>query len=138
MSQATAALRSYFSRRPMPPLAMDADGEQKFITANGAHIPVGEKGELKGKAGKAIEAHAEKAKTVEAKRASVKDAMQKIAGGSKEETIPNLRDDLGQYGGTNDVTLMPGIPGPKGKVLLHIASEHGEGVIPGVLDAVIE
>ena len=74
------------------------------------------------------------------KRAAVKDAMRKIAAGSTEVTIPALRDDLEQYGGTNDVTIVQGwaAEGGKGAGLSHIIKEHGEGVIPGVLEAVID
>lgn len=61
--------------------------------------------------------------------------MNAIANGSKEATVPNLRDDLEQYGGTNDITFERG---DEKSGLEHIALRHGHKVIPGVLDTVIE
>ncbi len=49
------ATTKFFLLCAYPDLAFDADPkEQKWITVNGAHIPVGEGGELKGKVGKKI------------------------------------------------------------------------------------
>ena len=73
--------------------------------------------------------------TVQEKRQAVNQAIEKIANGSEEETIPNLRNDLEQFGGTNDVTL---VRGDKGKGLEHIAARRGAETIPGVLEAVVD
>jgi len=73
--------------------------------------------------------------SLEEKRAAVRDAMEKLANGSPEETIPGLRDDLEQFGGTNDVTI---VTGDAKKGLVHIADRHGQEVIPGVLEAVVD
>ena len=69
------------------------------------------------------------------KRDSVLDALQKIADGSEEETIPNLRNDLEQYGGTNDITL------PWGnlkKGIYHIAYRRGTETLLHVVDALAD
>jgi hypothetical protein len=71
-------------------------------------------------------------KSVEEKRAAVKDAMREIANGKPEATIPDLRNDLEQFGGTNDVTI---VRGDKKKGLEHIVERHGQEVVPGVLEA---
>lgn len=56
------------------------------------------------------------------KAQEVKAALQKIADGAEEATVENLRNDLEQYGGTNDVTF---IYGNNKKGLVHIADKHG-------------
>ena len=70
------------------------------------------------------------------KAREVKSALQKIADGAEEATVKNLRDDLEQYGGTNDVTF---IYGDENKGLFHIADKHG-GIktLLKVLDAVVD
>lgn len=62
-------------------------------------------------------------------------ALQKIADGSDEETVKNLRDDLEQYGGTNDVTF---IFGNDKKGIKHIAQRHGKKTLLKVFDTVID
>ena len=69
------------------------------------------------------------------KRDSVLGALAKIADGSEEETIPNLRNDLEQYGGTNDITL------PWGnlkKGIYHIAYRRGTETLLHVVDALAD
>ncbi|MCH5277767.1 MAG: hypothetical protein J1E80_08040 [Desulfovibrionaceae bacterium] len=67
------------------------------------------------------------------RRDKVEDAMREIANGRPESTIPGLRNDLEQYGGTNDVTI---IKGDRKKGLEHIAARHGHSCIAPVLEAV--
>ena len=69
------------------------------------------------------------------KAQEVKSALQKIANGSEEETVKDLRDDLEQYGGTNDVTF---IFGDNKKGIQHIAQKHGIKTLLGVFDSVID
>lgn len=70
------------------------------------------------------------------KAREVRAALQKIANGAEEATVSNLRDDLQQYGGTNDITF---IYGNEKKGLFHIASKHG-GIktLLKVLDTVVD
>ncbi len=74
-------------------------------------------------------------KTIKKAR-EVKQALQKIANGSEEETVKNLRDDLDLYGGTNDVTF---VFGDEKKGIVHIANKHG-GIktLLNVFDTVID
>lgn len=113
------------------------DGEDGWITMNGTPVKVDDKG--KAVAGPSnVTGQGQKqatAKSVEEKRTAVKGAMQKIANGSPEETVPGLRDDLEQFGGTNDVTI---VRGDKKKGLEHIAARHGAEVIPDVLEAIVD
>ncbi len=60
-------------------------------------------------------------------------ALQKIADGSNEETVPDLRSDLEQYGGTNDVTF---VYGNAKKGLEHIGARRGIDTVLGVVDTV--
>lgn len=62
-------------------------------------------------------------------------ALQKIANEAEESTVKNLRDDLSQYGGTNDVTF---VFGDKKKGIAHIVDSHGVDVLPQVFDTVID
>ena len=62
----------------------------------------------------------------EQRKTALNGALQKLVDGSPEATMPNLRSDLDQFGGTNDVTLMMG---DKKKGLIHI--EKGQS---GVID----
>ncbi|MBR5599417.1 MAG: hypothetical protein IKW39_05185, partial [Alphaproteobacteria bacterium] len=73
-------------------------------------------------------------KTIQKAR-EVKSALQKIANGSEEETVVNLRDDLEQFGGTNDVTF---IYGNDKKGIYHIAEVHGIKTLLRVFDTVID
>lgn len=70
------------------------------------------------------------------KAREVKSALQKIVDGAEEATVKDLRDDLEQYGGTNDVTF---IYGDEKKGLFHIANKHG-GIktLLKVLDTVVD
>ncbi len=68
-----------------------------------------------------------------ARREKVEDAMLEIANGKSEATMPGLRHDLKQYGGTNDVTI---IKGDNKKGLIHIEARHGRACIAPVLEAV--
>ena len=61
-------------------------------------------------------------------------ALKKIAAGSEEETVPGLRPDFVQYGGTPDVTF---IWGDNNKGLQHIAQKHGADILPQVIDTVV-
>lgn len=67
------------------------------------------------------------------RRDRVEDAMREIANGRSESTIPHLRNDLEQYGGTNDVTI---VRGDATKGLVHIADRHGHAAVAHVLEAV--
>ena len=69
------------------------------------------------------------------KAREVLSALQKIANGSEEETVKNLRDDLDQYGGTNDVTF---IYGNHKKGIQHIAEKHGAKTLLKVFDTVVD
>lgn len=62
--------------------------------------------------------------------------MQEIVNGAEEATVKDLRNDLEQYGGTNDVTF---IYGDEKKGLFHIADKHG-GIktLLKVLDTVVD
>lgn len=62
-------------------------------------------------------------------------ALQKIANGSEEETVKNLRNDLEEYGGTNDVTF---VFGNNKKGIIHITKKHGIKTLFKVFDAVID
>ena len=62
-------------------------------------------------------------------------ALQKIVNGSEEETVPGLRNDLAQYGGTNDITFCWG---NKKKGIYHIAYRRGIDTLLQVIDAVAE
>ena len=69
------------------------------------------------------------------KHKQIEKALFEIAAGADEAVVPNLRDDLEQFGGTNDVTL---VKGDKKKGLIHIAERHGAETVPNVLDALID
>lgn len=69
------------------------------------------------------------------KRDSVLDALQKIAEGSAEETVPNLRNDLEQFGGTNDITFLWG---NLKKGMYHIAYRRGIETLLHVVDALAD
>ena len=62
-------------------------------------------------------------------------ALQKIANGSEEETVSGLRNDLEQYGGTNDVTFYWG---NEKKCIYHIAYRRGINTLYHVIDAVAD
>ena len=64
----------------------------------------------------------------------VVNALKKIVNGSEEETVKNLRNDLGQYGGTNDITF---VFGNNKKGIQHIAQKHGNKTLLNVIDTVI-
>jgi hypothetical protein len=61
-------------------------------------------------------------------------ALDNIASGSEEEIVVNLRDDLGQYGGSNDISF---IYGDDKKGLVHIAQRHSVETLGKVIDTVI-
>ena len=67
------------------------------------------------------------------RRDKVEDAMREIANGRPEATVRGLRNDLEQYGGTNDVTIMRG---DDKKGLIHIEQRHGIASVAPVLEAV--
>ncbi len=69
------------------------------------------------------------------KAREVKAALERIASGSAEETVKNLRNDLEQYGGTNDVTF---VFGDEKKGIRHIAEKHGVKTLLKVFDAVVD
>ena len=69
------------------------------------------------------------------KAREVKAALERIASGSSEETVRNLRNDLEQYGGTNDVTF---VFGDEKKGIKHIAERHGTKTLLAVFDAVVD
>ena len=69
------------------------------------------------------------------KAREVKAALQKIAEGAEEATLANLRNDLEQYGGTNDVTFKFG---DEKKGIRHIAEKHGFKTLLQVFDSVVD
>ncbi len=93
--------------------------EKKWITVNGTPIPLDENGNLQGKVGSKIKHETEVAEKV--KKAI--NALERIQAGEEEVTIPSLRNDLEQYGGTNDITFMKG---DGGKGVTHLI-ENGRG-----------
>ncbi len=105
--------------------------EKKWITVKGASIPLDEEGNLQGKVGKKIEKETE----ISEKKQKIKNALQEIADGKEEVTLPKLRDDLEQYGGTNDITL---IKGNKKEGIIHIIENGREHYLGDILDAVVE
>lgn len=97
---------------------LKAVNEDKWITINGKHILLKD-GDTPHKAIKRIE---------------LKSAIYDVVNGDKEETlIKNVRDDLEQYGGSNDIAIIKGKS--KGGAL-HIINEH-EKDIDGVVDAIV-
>lgn len=66
------------------------------------------------------------------RRDQVEAAVLDLVNGKEESTIQDLRNDLEQYGGTNDVTL---VNGDDGKGIVHIEKRHGYGTVPFVLEA---
>lgn len=116
------------------PTAHDAacDGEKVWRTSkNGKHFEVDtETGEItRGNIG---QTEWDSPSAQDARRDKVEDAMREIANGKAEATVADLRNDLEQYGGTNDVTI---IRGDKKKGLIHIEKRHGSGCIGPVLEA---
>ncbi len=69
------------------------------------------------------------------KRDAVRNAILKINKGAHEATVKNLRNDLEQFGGTNNVTF---IRGNKKKGLEHIIQNGREHYLGAILDTVIE
>lgn len=69
------------------------------------------------------------------KAKDVVNALKKIADGSEEETVKNLRNDLEQYGGTNDITF---VFGNDKKGIKHIAQKHGVKTLLKVFDTVVD
>ena len=69
------------------------------------------------------------------KAKEVVNALKKIADGSEEETVEDLRNDLEQYGGTNDVTF---VFGNDKKGIKHIAQKHGAKTLLKVFDTVVD
>ena len=78
--------------------------KQEWITVNGACVPLDKNGDLQGTVGRKIE----KDTDVSEKKKQIKNALQEIADGKEEVTLNKLRNDLEQYGGTNDITLIKG------------------------------
>ncbi len=62
-------------------------------------------------------------------------SLQEIVNGAEEATVKDLRNDLTQYGGTNDITF---VWGNKKKGIVHIATDHSVDVLPKVIDTVID
>lgn len=93
--------------------------KEKWITVNGAHIPIGEGGNLQGKTGNKIEKDCNTAEKVK----KTIDALKRIQSGEEEVTVQSLRNDLEEYGGTNDITFMKG---DAGKGVTHLI-ENGRG-----------
>lgn len=69
------------------------------------------------------------------KAREVRAALQKIAEGAEEATVANLRNDLDQYGGTNDVTFKFG---DEKSGIRHIAEKHGLKTLLQVFDSVVD
>ncbi|MDO5116694.1 MAG: hypothetical protein Q4D58_11460 [Synergistaceae bacterium] len=62
-------------------------------------------------------------------------AMQDIVSGAEEATILEARDDVSQYGGTNDVTLLWG---DSKKGLAHIGGKRGAEAVGSIVRTVID
>lgn len=62
-------------------------------------------------------------------------ALQKIVNGSEEETVSGLRNDLAQYGGTDEITFYWG---NEKKGIYHIAYRRGVDTLLHVIDAVAD
>lgn len=109
-----------------------ADAEIWRTTANGKHFELDtETGEItRGNIG---QGEWDSPSRQNSRRDKVEDAMLEIANGKPEATVSGLRNDLEQYGGTNDVTI---IRGDSKKGLIHIAKRHGEKAVAPVLEAV--
>ncbi len=105
--------------------------KQEWITVNGACVPLDKNGDLQGSVGRKIE----KDTDVSEKKKQIKNALQEIADGKEEVTLNKLRNDLEQYGGTNDVTL---IRGNKKEGILHIIENGREHYLGDILDTVVE
>ena len=69
------------------------------------------------------------------KRDVIIPALQRIVDGSEEEVLTGIRNDLEQYGGTNDITL---VWGNEKKGIYHIAYRRGMNTLMHVLDAVAD
>ena len=69
------------------------------------------------------------------KRTPILNALQKIANGSEEEIISDLRNDLEQFGGTNDITFYWG---NEKKGIYHIAYRRGVDTLFHVIDTVAD
>ncbi len=108
------------------------DARKWFTTSKGKHFQVQtETGEItKGNVGLA---EWDSPSAQGARRDKVEDAMREIANGKAEAAVPGLRNDLEQFGGTNDVTI---IRGNEKKGLIHIEQRHGSACIAPVLEAV--
>lgn len=61
-------------------------------------------------------------------------ALGNIVNGSEEETVVNLRNDLEQYDGTNDITF---VFGNSRKGFQHIAEKHGIEALKNAIDVVV-
>lgn len=105
--------------------------KQQWITVNGASVPLDDEGNLQGAVGRKIE----KDTDVSEKRKQIKNALKEIANGKEEVTLPKLRNDLEQYGGTNDVTL---VRGNKKEGIVHIIENGREHYLGDILDTVVE
>lgn len=66
------------------------------------------------------------------------EAVNELKSGEEVE-IKGLRDDLEQYGGSNDITIKYGKNNQdnKGYGIIHIAQKHGADVVGGVLNAIV-
>ena len=73
--------------------------------------------------------------TTNQKRHAVNNALMELSVGAAEVTIPQLRNDLEQFGGTNDVTF---VKGNANKGLIHIEERHGVETVPYIIEAVID
>ncbi len=105
--------------------------KQEWITVNGACVPLDKNGDLQGTVGRKIE----KDTDVSEKKKQIKNALQEIADGKEEVTLNKLRNDLEQYGGTNDITL---IKGNKKEGIIHIIENGREHYLGDILDTVVE
>lgn len=85
--------------------------------------------------GGAVGRKIEKEADVSEKKKQIKNALREIANGKEEVTLLKLRNDLEQYGGTNDVTL---IRGNKKEGILHIIENGREHYLGDILDTVVE
>lgn len=113
------------SETPQDPFSMDDD--DWITTENGVHIPLGE-GESNQEA--CQEFFEEKEKTIK----NVKNAIENIIKGDSDEIIvDNVRNDLEQYGGTNNIAFLKETK--KGGIA-HLDDKHSKD-IDGVVDALV-
>lgn len=106
-----------------------SDGEIRNLISR-ARLAVTEGAGVRGEAG--MESRMSKSSS---RRKALEEAIVKIAAGEDEATMPGLRPDLEEYGGSPDVTI---VWGEERKGLLHVGSRRGPQVVREVLETVLD